>query len=86
MSAVIGRRPNRYTDEQLIRAAVAARMGRTNPRCYAAQDEAVRLFEGEALSLNTAIERAVANAVPASVIVRATMFGATEALGVMVPA
>ena len=78
--AFIGRQANRYTDEFLIRQAVAAKMGRTHHRLAAAQADAVAGYTGEALSMNEAIERAVANGLSCSSIVRASIAGASAAL------
>jgi hypothetical protein len=60
-------RPARqYTDEQVIESAVAAKLDRLLPASAiaAAQLEAVRIFDSRECALNTAIERAVANAMP----------------------
>lgn len=80
MNAIVPRPARQYTDEQRIHAAVAARMGRTHPRLSAAQADAVAGYTGESLSMNEAIERAVANGLSCSSIVRASIAGASAAL------
>jgi len=82
-------RPARqYTDEQVIEAAVAVKLNELLPasKVAAAQAEAIRAFHAGECTLNPAIELAVANAIPASAIVRAVMIGATAAMyGVKIP-
>ena len=79
-------RPARQcTDEQLIEAAVAAKLNQLLPpsAVAAAQVEAIRAFNAGECTLNPAIELAVANAIPASAIVRAVMLAHSAALRVV---
>lgn len=83
MNAPLVPRPARqYTDEQVIEAAVAAKLNQLLPasKIAAAQSEAVRAFNAGESSLNAAIERAVAKAIPASTIVRTVMFAHSAAV------
>ena len=75
-----------YTDEQIVEAAVAAKLCQLVPieKVIAAQAEAKRLVAG--VSLNTAIELACESAIPQRSILLTTIHAATEAVtGVALP-
>jgi len=79
---IICRPARQYTDEQVIEAAVAAKLNELLPasKVAAAQAEAIRAFHAGECTLNPAIEQAVANAIPASTIVRTVMLAHSAAL------
>lgn len=79
---IICRPARQYTDEQVIEAAVAAKLNQLLPpsAVAAAQVEAIRAFNAGECSLNPAIELAVANAIPASAIVRTVMLAHSAAV------
>lgn len=85
----ITRPARQYTDEQIIESAVAAKLDKLLPASAiaAAKLDAIRIFDSREFdSINPAIERAVANAIPASTIVRTVMLGAAAAVyGVKLP-